>query len=175
MMTKEELTKLDEMISELNSPTKIKWKQLHENAKEPTRGTEYAGAWDVYAAEITKESDGYYIVHLGLSTEIPNGYRMMASGRSGLTKTNWYIPNAPCIIDSDYRGGWQVRFRGVPTGIGTNDGYPVFWLEYDEFPFEVGDRVAQIYLEQVLPIVWEKVEELDETTRGDGGFGSTGK
>lgn len=156
---------------------KVKFKKLNENAQLPTRGSEQAGAWDVYASEITKESDGYYIVSLGFATEIPEGFALRASPRSGLTKTNWYIANSPCLIDSDYRGDWQVRFRGVPTGIAIVDihGFNAYQLTYDEFPFQVGDRVAQIYLEEVLPVEFIEVKELDETTRGAGGFGSTGK
>ncbi len=153
---------------------KIKFKKLNENAQFPTRGTKYAGAWDVYVSEIIKESDGYYIASLGFSTEIPEGYRVMASGRSGLTKTNWYIPNAAGIIDSDYRGCWQIRFRGVPVGGWMTFGDDIE-LIYDKFPFEVGDRVAQIYLEKVLDMEFEDVDELVESNRGEGGWGSTGK
>jgi dUTP pyrophosphatase len=156
----------------------IKFKKLNDNAKLPTKGSEQAGALDVYASEIIKELDGYYIVNLGFATEIPEGYRMRISGRSGLTKTNWYIANTPGIIDADYRGMWQVRFRGVPTGIarGINDfGFEHLKLVYDEFPFQIGDRVAQIYLEGVSPLEFELTDELEDTKRGVGGYGSTGR
>lgn len=157
---------------------KIKFKKLNENAKLPTQGSEQAGAWDVYASEIIKESDNYYIVSLGFATEIPKGYRVTASGRSSLTKTNWYIPNADPIIDSDFRGCWQVRFRAIPIAGYSNENE---WIDsdvnliYDDFPFEVGDRVAQIKLEEVLPIEFEEVDELEESVRGEGAWGSTGK
>lgn len=162
---------------------KIKFKKLNENAQLPTKGSEYAGAFDVYAAEITKESDQYCIVKLGFATEIPHGYAMKVSPRSSLTKENWYIPNTPCLIDSDYRGEWQIRFRGVPIGVKSigaknikNGKYGVdLELVYSEFPFQIGDRVGQIYLEKVIPIEFREVKELDDTTRGSGGFGSTGK
>ncbi len=175
-----EIDKQYQGFNEWIGTTKIKFKKLEENAKLPIKGTDDAGAWDVYAASIEKKEDGYYIVSLGFATEIPKGYRVMASGRSSLTKTNWYIPNSPAIIDSDYRGCWQVRFRGVPTGIkeeyiqlGLNS--KRISLTYDEFPFEVGDRVAQIYLERVLDIEFEEVLNLEESNRDSAGFGSTGR
>lgn len=156
---------------------KIKFKKINENAKIPMKGSNEAGAFDVYASEIIKESDGYYIVSLGFSTEIPNGYRIMASGRSGLTKTNWYIPNTSAIIDSDYRGCWQIRFRGVPISCTTEvkNFLTKTKFIYEKFPFEIGDRVAQIYLEKIIDMEFEEVLNLENSQRGEGGFGSTGK
>jgi len=149
----------------------IKFKKLRENAKLPTKGTEYAGAYDVYASEIIQESSNYYRVKLGFATEIPNGYRVTISPRSGFTKENWYVPNSPCIVDSDYRGEWEVRFRAIP--IKALDIIGV--LVYDKFPYQVGDRIAQIKLEEILEMEFEEVDNLEDTERAGGAWGSTGK
>ena len=70
----------------------------------------------------------------------------------------------------DYLGEYQYRFRCIPyKKMLLSDA-----LEYERFPFKVGDRIGQIYLEEVIPIEFEEVEELSETIRGTGGFGSSG-
>lgn len=152
----------------------IKFKKIHENAIIPTRGSEKAGGWDVYATEIIKESDNYYRIKTGFALQPPQGHKITIVPRSSLTKNNWIINNSPILGDEDYRGEYEIRFRGIP-----NDGYITLGddlqLTYDEFPFSVGDRCCQLYLEEVIPIEFKTVEELDMTERNDGGFGSSGK
>lgn len=149
----------------------IKIKKLRENAVIPTRGTDYAGGWDVTASEIEYTSDGRAICKLGIAVEIPEGYRLIASPRSSLTKTTWVIQNSPCLIDADYRGELMIVFRPL------DQKTTVFGFDNPtaEFPYQVGDRVAQCYLEEIIPMEFEEVETLSETVRGSGGYGSTGK
>lgn len=98
-----------------------------------------------------------------------------------MTKTKWILQNSPGLGDCDYRGEYQYRFRAIPAFFtrieyknnvhtGRTDA-----LQYTKFPFNVGDRIGQIYLEEVIPIEFEEVEELSNTSRGEGGFGHTGK
>ena len=94
---------------------KLKIKLVHPNAKIPIRASEFAGGWDVYAADIKYESDNFVIVDLGFQLEIPLGYKLTLVPRSSLTKTNWIQQNSPGLGDSDYRGTYQYRFRCIPS------------------------------------------------------------
>jgi dUTP pyrophosphatase len=137
---------------------KIKLQKVTEDARMPIKGSEHAAAYDVYAHSIT-EANGKVTVGLGFKTEIPKGYKGIIVPRSNLTKFQWVLNNSFGVIDSDYRGEWMAIFTG---------------LSEELFPYNVGDRVAQIYFEEVLPISFDVVPELEESERGEGGFGSTG-
>ena len=154
---------------------KILFKRLRENAVLPTRATEFAGGWDVTVSEIEKKSDDFYICKLGWSAAIPAGFKLTLVPRSSITNTKWIMQNSPGLGDSDYRGEYQIRFRAIPSSIepSSDNDYPT--LCYPEFSFNVGDRIGQVYLEEVISVVWTEVDELPDTIRGDGGFGSTGK
>ena len=141
----------------------IKFKRLHKNAVIPKQASEGAGGWDVVATHITI-IPSCAICELGFAVEIPKGYKLTIVPRSSLTKSYWTILNSPCLIDSDYRGQIMVIFRAIP-----NDSI------YTDFPYKVGDRIAQCYLEEVIPMEFEEVDELSNTDRGSGGFGSTNK
>lgn len=157
---------------------KVEFKKLHENAVIPERATELAGGWDVTAVEIEKVTNDFVICHLGFALSIPKGYKLTLVPRSSLTKTHWVLQNSPGLGDCDYRGEYQLRFRAIPIGYKKNQFINISNitnLEYEPFPFEVGDRVGQVYLEEVIPIEFDVVDELSETKRGGGGFGSTSK
>jgi dUTP pyrophosphatase len=141
---------------------KIKFQKLTEDARMPFKGSEHAAAYDVYAHSIT-ETGGKVKVGLGFKTEIPKGYKGIIVPRSNLTKYNWVLNNSFGVIDADYRGEWMAIFTPIINRGAT-----------PEFPYGVGDRVAQIYFEEVLPISFEIVSELEQSERGEGGFGSTG-
>ena len=149
----------------------VKIKKLHPNAQIPKQTTEFAGGWDVTVTEIIQESPDFVICKLGFALELPKGYKLTLVPRSSLTKTKWILQNSPGLGDADYTGEYQYRFRAIPSRIGKilNN------LIYGEFPYKVGDRIGQVYLEEVIPIEWEEVEELSITDRSTGGFGSTGK
>lgn len=147
-------------------PIKIKFTSKF--AKLPIQASEFSGGWDVFAAEIIKESDDFYIVDLGFQLEIPNGYKVTLVPRSSITKTKWIQQNSPGLGDSDYRGNYQYRFRCIPNT-------PESTFDFQNFPYKVGDRIGQIYLEEVIPISFIESSDLSDSVRGDGGFGSTGK
>ena len=151
----------------------VGFKKLHENAKFPERGSELAGGWDVTTTEIEKVRDDFYICKLGFSLELPKGKKLTLIPRSSQTKTRWMVINSPGLGDEDYRGEYQYRFTAIPSGVKEENGS--FVLTYDEFPFKVGDRIGQVYLEDVIPIKFFERDELTETKRGEGGFGSTNK
>jgi deoxyuridine 5'-triphosphate nucleotidohydrolase len=151
---------------------KIKLQKVTEDARMPIKGSEHAAAYDVYAHSIT-EANGKVTVGLGFKTEIPKGYKGIIVPRSNLTKFYWVLNNSYGVIDSDYRGEWMDIFTSLKEGK-TISQSTYQDIKSEEFPYAVGDRVAQIYFEEVLPISFDIVPELEVSERGEGGFGSTG-
>jgi dUTP pyrophosphatase len=146
---------------------KIKLQKVTEDARMPIKGTADAACYDVYAHSITSESGDKVKVGLGFKTEIPKGYKGIIVPRSNLTKFHWVLNNSFGVIDSDYRGEWMAVFTALE--FNTSSGGM-----RETFPYNVGDRVAQIYFEEVLPITFDVVPELEQSDRGEAGFGSTG-
>ena len=141
------------------TPTVVHVRLVHPDAKMPTKGTEGAAGFDLYAAhdgEITGKGQG--IVDTGIEIAVPEGYAGLIWARSGLSAKNKIIKGAG-VIDSDYRGKVMVV---------------LFNLGDWTFNFKKGDRIAQILFQRVenLPLV--QSSELPPTKRGSGGFGSTG-
>jgi dUTP pyrophosphatase len=127
----------------------------------PRYATEGAAGMDVVSAETVVLAPGArHPVATGLALAIPQGYEIQVRPRSGLAlKHGVTVPNTPGTIDSDYRGELKV--------IMINHGA-------EPFPIARGDRVAQLVLAPVTQAAWDEVDELEETARGEGGFGSTG-
>ena len=127
----------------------------------PEYATAGAAGMDVLAAEdVTLVPGARHAVATGLALAIPAGFEIQVRPRSGLAlKHGISVPNAPGTIDSDYRGELKV----ILINLGTAD-----------FAVRRGDRIAQLVLAPVVRASWLKVDELDETMRGEGGFGSTG-
>ena len=109
---------------------------------------------------ITIRPGGRALIPTNLFTAIPEGYEVQVRSRSGLAlKQGIFVLNSPGTIDSDFRNGWGV----ILTNFGT-----------ENFEIKQGDRIAQAVLNKIEQITWKEVENLDETERGLGGFGSTG-
>lgn len=141
---------------------KIKFKKKDEKSKLPVKGSEHAACFDVYAHSVAFQGPNKMTIGLGFSTEIPVGYKGIVVPRSSLSKENWVLANSIGIIDADYRGEWMMVFRCL----GDMVSQPI--------PFGVGDRCGQIYFEKIEPFEIEEADELSDTERGTGGFGSTG-
>ena len=127
----------------------------------PSYATSGAAGMDVVSAEdVTIAPGARHAVATGLALAIPEGYEIQVRPRSGLAlKHGITVPNTPGTIDSDYRGELKVI---------------IINLGPEPFAIARGDRVAQLVLAPVVQAAWDEVEELDETARGEGGFGSTG-
>lgn len=142
----------------------IKIKKNKENAKIPTRGSEVAAGYDLYAAIDTpiKNFPGTTeLIDTGLSIACPENYWVGIYARSGFaTKQGERPANCVGIIDPDYRG-------------------PVMVALYNDSDtsriIRPGDRIAQMVVHELISIDFKEEEELDSTDRGKGGFGSTGK
>lgn len=142
----------------------IKIKKLRENATVPTRGSASAAGYDLYAcldAPVTIAPHTTAMIGTGLSVAIPEGYFGAVFARSGLAAKQALRPaNCVGVCDSDYRGEYIVALH--------NDGE-------QERTVESGERIAQLVVIPYLSVEFDVVDELDETARGAGGFGSTGK
>jgi len=141
---------------------KVKFKKISGNTILPFKGSVDAACFDVYAHSITFENNKM-VIGLGFKTEIPRGYKGILMPRSNLTKHPWMMNNSMGIIDADYRGEWKMILTPLNGDLITN-----------ALPYGTGDRVGQIYFEAVTPVEFVEVEDLSETERGTGGFGSTG-
>lgn len=141
----------------------IRMKRLPHGAGLPLPSYESAGAagMDVRAAKDMVIAPGARaLVPTGFAIAIPHGFEVQVRPRSGLAlKKGISVPNSPGTIDSDYRGELGV--------ILINHGH-------EDFVIAHGDRIAQIVAAPVQRAAMIEVEELDETQRGEGGFGSTG-
>ena len=127
----------------------------------PAYATEGAAGMDVVSAEdVVIAPGGRHAVMTGLAIAIPHGFEVQVRPRSGLAlKHGITVANAPGTIDSDYRGELKV----ILANLGAAD-----------FEIRRGDRIAQLVLAPVVRAGWVEVDALDETARGEGGFGSTG-
>ena len=142
----------------------VKIKKLSELAKTPTRGSEYAAGYDLYAAtsEVTDIAPHSTVkIPTDIAMEIPKRTFGAVFARSGLASKKGLRPaNCVGVVDADYRGNIIVALHNDSDLVRTVNN---------------GDRIAQIILQKRYDMDFEEVEELDETERGDGGFGSTGK
>ena len=138
-------------------------KKLNENAVVPTYGSACAAGADLYACEdsaITIEAGQTVLVHTGIAMAIPEGYVGLVYARSGLASKKGLAPaNKVGVIDSDYRGEIMVALHNHGSVAQT---------------VESGERIAQIVFTPYVGADFEVVDELDDTARGAGGFGSTG-
>lgn len=128
----------------------------------PAYATAGAAGMDVLSAEdVTLDPGARHAVSTGLSVAIPDGYEIQVRPRSGLAfKFGVTVPNTPGTIDSDYRGELKVLMINHGT---------------EPFPIKRGERIAQLVLAPVVQAAWQEVDVLDDTVRGSGGFGSTGR
>lgn len=145
----------------------IKVKRMNKEAKLPTRGSEKAAAYDVYAclpdknAPVTIMPHQTMLIGTGLRMAPPEGFYVGVYARSGLSSKEGLRPaNCVGVIDEDYRGEYLVAVH--------NDSEVTRSVRH-------GDRIAQILLQKRYDMDFEEVDELDTTGRGVSGFGSTGK
>ena len=142
---------------------KVRIKKLTDTAKLPVYGSAYAAGADLYSDEgaFTVAPGETHLVHTGLSIEIPEGYGGFIYARSGLATKRGLAPaNKVGVIDADYRGEIMVSLHNHSNKPQTE---------------EAGERVAQLVIAPFLKAEFEETDELSDTVRGEGGFGSTGR
>ena len=143
---------------------KIKVKKLTPEAVVPTLGSKFAAGADLYSAEkgdVVIAPGETKFIGTGIAVEIPEGYVGLVYARSGLACKRGLAPaNKVGVIDSDYRG----EIKGA-------------LLNHGKEPqtLEKGERIAQMVVAPYLSVTYEETDELSDTERGEGGFGSTGR
>ncbi len=143
---------------------KIAWKKLTVSAKMPERGSVWAAGYDLFA-DLTEtcvlEPHETHMIGTGIAVAIPEGYFGGIFARSGLSAKEGLRPaNCTGVVDADYRGEIKVALH--------ND-------SEERRVVQPGQKIAQMVVMPFLSVEFEEVTELDETERGKGGFGSTGK
>lgn len=145
-------------------PVQVNVKKLDPRAKLPTYGSEYAAGADLCAlldAPVEIAPHATVLIHTGLAAEIPEGYAGLIYARSGLATKRGIAPaNKVGVVDADYRGEIMISLHNhsdIPQAI------------------EPGERVAQLVITPFLTADFRETDELSNTVRGAGGFGSTGK
>jgi dUTP pyrophosphatase len=142
---------------------KVNIKKLNETAIIPTYGTQFAAGADLYAClenNILIKKHETVFVHTGIALEIPEGFAGLVYARSGLACKKGLAPaNKVGVVDSDYRGEIMVALHNHS--------------ENDLF-IENGERIAQLVITPYITADFNLVDNLAETIRGEGGFGSTG-
>lgn len=133
-----------------------------QNCSAPEQATKYAAGADLRAKEADVIKPGETkLIKTGIKSAIPTGYMGMVCSRSGLAlKNSVFVINSPGIVDSDFRGEWGVILHNAGK---------------EDFYVNVGDRIAQMIIVATPQVIYHQVESLDQTERGEGGFGSTGK
>lgn len=138
----------------------VRFKKLHPDAVAPIYGTEFSAGADLTAVSDPIIGEGYIEYKTGLAVEIPVGYVGLIFPRSSISKKSMILANGVGVIDADYRGEISFRFKKMKT-LG------------DEYA--KGDRIGQMIIVPFPVVQYEEVDELSETVRGVGGYGSTGK
>ncbi len=141
---------------------KLKVKKLHNNAILPQYATTGAACFDLHACETVVYGSGKSaVIDTGLGFEVPEGFVLLIYSRSGHGfNQGWRLANAVGVIDSDFRGSVKVKL--------VSDRAPIESIQ-------AGDRIAQAMLVAAPRVEFFEVDQLSETLRGNGGFGSTGQ
>ena len=137
---------------------KINIKRLHENATIPFYAKESDAGMDLVITDIKGETEWDISYGFGISMEIPKGFMGLVFPRSSIRKTDLILSNSVGVIDAGYRGEIQATFKKTGGAV-----------------YKIGDRGAQLIIIPHPIVEWNEVNELNNTERGEGGFGSTGK
>ena len=140
---------------------KIKVKRLNELAILPTKAHSTDAGFDLYATSKTYDNDGNVVYGCGLAFEIPEGYMGLVFPRSSNANKLLLLSNSVGVIDAGYRGEVTAKFKRL---------YPISQGEY-----AIGERFAQLIVMPIPAVEFEEAEELSESERGVGGYGSSGK
>lgn len=145
--------------------THVDFVKLSPSAQAPVRGSDQAAGWDLYAdlganARITLAPGEYRKISTGIAIALPQGTFGAVYPRSGMaTKRGLVLANGTGIIDSDYRGALIVALKNTSNELQI---------------VEHGERIAQIVVTPYCPVIFNEVDSIGTTARGEGGFGSTG-
>lgn len=143
---------------------KVRFKKLVSDAVEPRKAHDSDAGFDLVAVSGGwVEKERVYVYHTGLAFEIPEGYVGLVFPRSSVAKKDLVLSNCVGVIDSGYRGEVLAKF-GLANRPHVED--PIY---------HIGDRIVQLIIIKLPEVEMVEVDELSESDRGEGGYGSTGK
>ena len=145
---------------------KVKFKKLSSEAVEPRRAHASDAGFDFVAISRTVDENGAVVYGTGIAVEIPSGYVGLAFPRSSIAKKDLVLSNCVGVIDSGYRGEVMAKFKLLTNPLSEREEYQ--W-------YAPGERVFQMLVVQLPEVEFEEAEELSESDRGEGGYGSTGR
>ena len=137
---------------------KINIKKLNPLAILPTKAHSTDAGFDLYATSKTYDEDGNVVYGCGLAFEIPEGYMGLVFPRSSNAKKSLLLSNSVGVIDAGYRGEVTAKFKKL----------------YPGEEYKIGERFAQLIILPIPSVVFNLVDELSDSERGTGGYGSTG-
>ena len=150
----------------------VKIKKLHKDAVIPKYETAGSAGMDLTATSKKYDEYGNVVFGTGLAIQIPDGYYADLRPRSSISKYDLVLANSVGTIDSDYRGELILKFKPTLRKSTWNSGV----YETDEVKeYEIGDRIAQLVILPYPKVSFIEVDNLSDTERGTGGFGSTNK
>ena len=136
----------------------IKVKKIHSQAIVPQKAHSSDAGFDLYATSKMYDNDGNVVYGCGLAFEIPEGYMGLVFPRSSNAKKSLLLSNSVGVIDSGYRGEVAAKFKKL----------------YPGEEYKIGERFAQLIILPIPSVVFNLVNELSDSERGTGGYGSTG-
>ena len=154
---------------------KIKIKKLTDNAVIPHKAHPTDAGFDLTATSCTMDEYGSMVYGTGIAVEIPEGYVGLVFPRSSICKKDIMLTNSVGVIDSGFRGEIMAKFK--PTN--SFNYYDDFGLISESLIknnwYEIGERIAQLIIMPIPQIEFVEADELSDSDRGEGGFGSSGK
>lgn len=153
---------------------KVKIKKLRADAMMPTKAHATDAGYDLYAVSRERDDHGNFVYHTGISIEIPKGYVGLLFPRSSVCKMSLSLSNSVGVIDSGYRGEITAKFKDYSsTKTLRSEIGGVIYIE-DGARYDVGDRICQLIIMPYPEVEFIEVEELTDSDRGEGGYGSSG-
>ena len=138
---------------------KVKFKKLNDRAKIPFYANEGDAGMDLVATTVTRLSN-FYEYGTDIAMQVPKGYVGLLFPRSSISNTDHYLRNSVGVIDSGYRG--EIKIRMSIPHLGSKE-------------YLIGDKIAQLVIIQLPWVEIEEVKSLNNSDRGEGGFGSSGE
>lgn len=153
---------------------KIKIKRLSENAVLPVKAHASDAGFDLTATSCTIDENGAMVYGTGIAVEIPDGYVGLVFPRSSIAKKDIILSNCVGVIDSGYRGEVMAKFKPTNFFNYYSDCGRIVERPHDGSIYGIGERIAQLIIMPIPEIEFEEVEELSDSERGTGGYGSSG-
>jgi dUTP pyrophosphatase len=150
---------------------KVKIKKLYGDSILPTKAHATDAGYDLYAHSKSYDDDGNVVYGSGVAMEIPRGYVGLVFPRSSNAKKDLLLSNSVGVIDSGYRG--EVLFKFKPSNVIEKP--DLAYIPESISKYEICERIGQIIIMPYPDIEFVEVEELSDSERGDGGYGSSGK